>query len=156
MSRRSVSSVRIGVWTSEHCCCQRRYCGTCHRLPRRPGRTPTRSRFSHHAAGAYHYRDFITSVGGNSFDVSGGGGVSLSPTLAIEGELVYGGTVSTPAVYVLYRASSRHPVERVGALSAGGDAARVASGLAAATPGRGHPKSRCRARGPRSGGRARR
>src|SRR5580765_6491903 len=52
--------------------------------------------FSHHPADANHYRSFITSVGGNSFDVSGGGGASLSPTLAIEGELVYGGTVSTP------------------------------------------------------------
>jgi len=52
--------------------------------------------FSHHPADAFHYRSFITSVGGNAFDVSGGGGFSLSPALAIEGELVYGGTVSTP------------------------------------------------------------
>lgn len=52
--------------------------------------------FSHHPADAQHFRSFITSVGGNSFDVSGGGGYSLSPALAIEGELVFGGTVSTP------------------------------------------------------------
>jgi len=52
--------------------------------------------FSHHPADAFHYRSFISSVGGNAFDVSGGGGFSLSPALAIEGELVYGGTVSTP------------------------------------------------------------
>jgi len=52
--------------------------------------------FSHHPADAFHYRSFITSVGGNAFDVSGGGGFSLSPALGIEGELVYGGTVSTP------------------------------------------------------------
>lgn len=52
--------------------------------------------FSHHPADAFHYRSFISSVGGNAFDVSGGGGFSLSPALAIEGELVYGGIVSTP------------------------------------------------------------
>lgn len=52
--------------------------------------------FSQHPADAHHYRDFITSVGDNSFDLSGGAGASISPTLAIEGELVYGGIVSTP------------------------------------------------------------
>jgi hypothetical protein len=52
--------------------------------------------FSHHPADAVHYRSFITSVGGNGFDVSGGGGFSLSPALGIEGELAYGGIVSTP------------------------------------------------------------
>jgi hypothetical protein len=52
--------------------------------------------FAHHPADAAHYRSFITSVGGSGWDVSGGGGVSVSSTLAIEGELVYGGTMSTP------------------------------------------------------------
>jgi hypothetical protein len=51
---------------------------------------------SHHPADGERSDSFITSVGGTSVDVSGGGGVSLSRTFALEGELVYGSTVSTP------------------------------------------------------------
>lgn len=53
-----------------------------------------------------HYRDYLASVGGTSFDVSGGGGVSVLPAVAVEGELVYGGVVSTPQA-TFYTAQAR-------------------------------------------------
>jgi hypothetical protein len=51
---------------------------------------------SYHPSNEFHYRDVIKSVGGGSFDVGGGAGVRVSRSLAVEGELLYGGTVSTP------------------------------------------------------------
>src|SRR5262245_57528549 len=52
--------------------------------------------FAYHPPSSVYYRNVITPVGGGGMDLSGGGGAFVRPALGIEGEFVYGGTISTP------------------------------------------------------------
>ena len=52
----------------------------------------------HPANGPLNHR-ISPALGGHSWDVSGGGGVYVSPAAAIEGEFMYGGNVSAPQTF---------------------------------------------------------
>jgi hypothetical protein len=51
--------------------------------------------FAEHPHSEIYYRDYSQPVGGHGWDISGGGGVFILRRLAVEGELVSGGTVAT-------------------------------------------------------------
>jgi hypothetical protein len=51
---------------------------------------------AYHPSSQVYYRDIISPVSGSGVDVIGGGGLFLTRSLGVEGEVVYGGAVSTP------------------------------------------------------------
>ena len=62
--------------------------------------------FARHPPSQVYYRSVITPLSGNGWDFAAGGGVFVSTVFAVEGELLYGGVVSTPQ-YVFFDEKGR-------------------------------------------------
>jgi hypothetical protein len=83
-----------------------------------PGAAPPRGYAVAAIAVAYHpdngpvYHRVSPALGGHSWDVSGGGGVHITPGAAIEGELMYGGLVAAPQHFSYFTSETYTERER--------------------------------------------